>query len=81
MIALIKKRNNVNYLLDDTRLINIPRKKITVYIGPAKIASNPQPLAGIAYRATTNGASTFCFIVWVFKKKEIATRSVNKFVL
>ena len=46
-----------------------------------KIAVNSQPVAPIAYRATTNGATTFCFVVWVFKKKEIATRSVNKFVL
>jgi len=38
-------------------------------------------VAPIAYRATTNGATTFWFVVWVFKKKEIATRSVNKFVL
>ena len=81
MIAFIKKRKTVNDLLDDSGLINIPFKNITVYFWTRKIAVNSQPVAPIAYRATTSGATTFCFVVWVFKKKEIATRSVNKFVL
>ena len=72
----------VNKLLYVTGLINIPSKKIRVYFWILqKTAVNPQALAGIAYRAPTSGATTFWFVVWVFKKKEIPRLSVDKFVL
>ena len=41
MIALIKKRKTVNDLLDDSGLINIPAKNISVSFLDPKIAVNP----------------------------------------